>query len=73
MHPTPASQPEWIRVSAVAANLSCTPQTIYRKIRLGTFPHTVRVLHLDGVVRVNRRDWEQFLDRETAPALTTAG
>jgi len=63
----PVVSPEWMRVREVAQQLGCAPITIRRHIESGKLSG-VRVLRIDGVIRVHREDWTRYLDRHAVPA-----
>ncbi|MFB7222434.1 helix-turn-helix domain-containing protein [Streptomyces sp. NPDC056227] len=59
----PPVTPEWIKVSEAAARLGCHPKTVHNRIRAGTIP--VRVLRIERVTRLNRSDFEAYLESLT--------
>ncbi|MFF0009620.1 helix-turn-helix domain-containing protein [Streptomyces tibetensis] len=61
----PAVTPEWIRVSEAAARLNCHPKTVLNRIRAGTIP--VRVLRIERLTRINRSDFEAYLESLANP------
>lgn len=58
----PILTPEWIRVRDAAAQLDCDRKTVLNRINAGTITG-VRVLRIERVVRLNRADWNAYLER----------
>lgn len=56
----PEVTPDWMKVSEAAARLEVTPKTILNRIKAGTLP--VRVVRMERVVRVHRREFQEYLD-----------
>jgi hypothetical protein len=52
--------PDWMTLKEASTKLSCDPKTVINRIRRGDLP--VRVIRLDRVVRLNRKDFAQALD-----------
>lgn len=63
----PILTPDWMRISEAAAQIGCHQKTLYRRFRRGSSSVAgVRVINLDGVLRVNRADWAASLERNAA-------
>lgn len=58
----PVVSPDWVRLREVAQQLGCAPITLRRRINAGKLSG-VRVLRVDGVLRVHREDWAQYMDQ----------
>lgn len=63
---TPIVSSDWMRVREVAQQLGCAPNTVKNRIKAGKIVG-VRVLHVDGVLRVHREDWNRYLDQHLVP------
>lgn len=63
----PVVSPDWMRLREVSQQLGCAPITLRRRIRAGKL-QGVRVLHVDGVLRVHREDWTRYMDRHMVQA-----
>lgn len=59
--PLPPVTPEWMRVSEAAARLEVNATTVRKHLRTGVLP--VRYLQFERVIRLNRQDFEQHLER----------
>lgn len=58
----PAFTPDWIRLREAAQELGCAPNTLRCRIKAGKLAD-VRVIHLDGVLRVHRDDWARHMQQ----------
>jgi predicted site-specific integrase-resolvase len=58
----PHVTPDFIRVVEAAARLGVDPKTVRNRLASGALP--VRVLRLDGITRLHRKDFERYLERE---------
>jgi excisionase family DNA binding protein len=58
----PHVTPDFIRVTEAAARLGVDPKTVRNRLASGALP--VRVLRLDGITRLHRKDFERYLERE---------
>lgn len=54
--------PEWIKLRDAAAQLDCDRKTVMNRINAGTISG-VRVIKIERVVRLNRADWNAYLER----------
>lgn len=59
---TPIITPDWIRLRDAAAQLDCSRKTVMNRINAGTITG-VRVIRIERVVRLNRADWNAYLQR----------
>lgn len=66
----PHVTPDYMRVVEVAARLGVDPKTVRNRLASGALP--VRVIRLDGITRLHRRDFEQYLESATQPFKTSA-
>lgn len=57
----PHVTPDFMRVGEAATRLGVDPKTVRNRLRAGTMP--VRVLRLDGMLRLHRQDFERYLER----------
>lgn len=62
----PVLSPDWVRLREVAEQLGCHPHTVRNRIKAGKIVG-VRVLRVDGVLRVHRKDWTRYLDEHLVP------
>ncbi|MFE3381900.1 helix-turn-helix domain-containing protein [Streptomyces anulatus] len=53
--------PDYMRVAEVAARLGVDRKTVRNRLMSGSLP--IRVLRFDGVLRLHRQDFEQYLER----------
>jgi len=58
----PTFSPDWVRLREAAGQLGCDPRTLSRRIRTGKLTG-VRVIRLDGVLRVHRDDWARHMEQ----------
>ncbi|KPC70889.1 hypothetical protein ADL27_53240 [Streptomyces sp. NRRL F-6602] len=63
----PVVSPDWMRLREVAQQLGCAPNTVRRRIREGKIVG-VRVLRVDGVLRVHRDDWNRYMNQHMVMA-----
>lgn len=66
----PPVTPDYMRVSEVAARLGVDRKTVRNRLMSGSLP--IRVLRFDGVLRLHRQDFEQYLERASQPLSNSA-
>jgi len=69
-HKTPVYTPDWMKVTEAAARLSVDRKTIHNRLKTGALP--VRSLRFGRVVRLNRREFDAYLDSVSIPAASSA-
>jgi excisionase family DNA binding protein len=57
----PPVTPDYMRVAEAAARLGVDRKTVRNRLLSGSMP--VRVLRFDGIIRLHRQDFEQYLER----------
>lgn len=57
----PPVTPDYMRVAEVAARLGVDRKTVRNRLISGSMP--VRVLRFDGLLRLHRQDFEEYLER----------
>lgn len=66
----PPVTPDYMRVAEVAARLGVDRKTVRNRLLSGSLP--IRVLRFDGVLRLHRKDFEQYLERASQPLSNSA-
>ena len=64
-----AFTPDWLKVAEAAAVLDCHPHTVLNRIKAGVLP--VRTMHFGRVLRMNKKDFETYLDRQSMASQST--
>lgn len=62
---------EWMPLREAASVLGCHPLTIANRIRSGKMLG-VRMVNLDGLNRINRSDWQSYLESRQTVAQKAA-
>lgn len=68
---TKAFTSEWMRLAEAAGPFGCHPNTIKNRINSGKITG-VRMIRLDGVIRVHRDDWARYVASRTVVAQQAA-
>lgn len=66
----PPVTPEWMRMSEAATRLQVDRKTVRNRLESGRLP--VRVLRLDGILRLNRHDFDAFIEKAATVGLKSA-